>query len=64
MRFLHEQAEFPELLMAVERETQVEVALVEKDYWITHCLWALHETGLEIMRVARTTSGTTPGCSS
>lgn len=23
-------------------------SLIEKDYWVTHCLWALHETGLEL----------------
>lgn len=47
MNFVHDQPEFPSLLAAVERETQVEAALVEKDYWITHALWALHESGLD-----------------
>lgn len=48
MNFVHDQPEFSALLSAVGRETQVEVALVEKDYWITHALWALHETGLDL----------------
>lgn len=48
MSFVHDQPEFPALITAVERETRIEAALIEKDYWITHCLWALHETGLDI----------------
>lgn len=27
---------------------QIAAALVEKDYWVTHCLWALQEVGVEI----------------
>jgi hypothetical protein len=30
------------LITAVERETRIDAALVEKDYWITPALWALH----------------------
>jgi hypothetical protein len=48
MNFVHEQPEFSALITAVQRETRVEAALVEKDYWITHSLWALHETKLAI----------------
>jgi hypothetical protein len=48
MSFVHRLLDFPSLLMAVARETGVETALVEKDYWATHALWALHETGLDI----------------
>ena len=48
MSFVHELPDFPALLTAVERETGVEAALVEKDYWITHALWGLHETGLDL----------------
>jgi len=48
MSFVHEQPEFSALITAVERETRVEAALVEKDYWTTHSLWALHETGFAI----------------
>lgn len=48
MSFVHNQPEFSGLITAVERETRVEAALVEKDYWITHSLWALHETKLAI----------------
>lgn len=48
MSFVHDQPEFSALITAVGRETRVEAALVEKDYWITHSLWALHETKLAI----------------
>lgn len=48
MSFVHEEPEFAALLVQVADATRVAPALVEKDYWITHALWALHETGLDI----------------
>mgnify|MGYP001564366881 CR=1 FL=1 len=48
MSFIHDDPDFARLLAIVARETGVAAALVEKDYWVTHCLWALHETGLEL----------------
>jgi hypothetical protein len=48
MSFIHEKPDFSTLITAVERETRIDAALVEKDYWITHALWALHETGLDL----------------
>ncbi len=48
MTFVHDDAEFEQLLGIVARENQIAAALIEKDYWVTHTLWALHETGLEI----------------
>jgi len=48
MSFVHEDAEFQQLLRIVAHETGIAAPLVEKDYWVTHTLWALHETGLEI----------------
>jgi len=48
MTFVHEDREFQDLLGIVSRETGIAAALVEKDYWVTHTLWALHQTGLEI----------------
>lgn len=47
MSFVHQDDEFQQLLGIVARETGIAGALVEKDYWVTHTLWALHETGLE-----------------
>jgi hypothetical protein len=46
--FVHDDPEFQDLLRIVARERGLAVPLVEKDYWVTHALWALHETGLAI----------------
>lgn len=46
--FVHEDSEFIALLTQVSAKTGIATALVEKDYWITHSLWALHETKLAI----------------
>jgi hypothetical protein len=48
MTFVHDDPEFVALLAQVSAETGIAAALVEKDYWITHCLWALHEAKLAI----------------
>ena len=48
MSFVHEDPQFEQLLGIVARETGIAEALIEKDYWVTHTLWALHETGLDI----------------
>ena len=46
--FLHEHPEFPDLLAIVSERNGVGEALVEKDYWVTHTLWALREGGLRV----------------
>ena len=48
MTFVHDDAAFSVLLLQVSEATRVAPAMVEKDYWITHALWSLHETGLDI----------------
>lgn len=48
MKFLHDDAEFQDLLRIVSAERDIALALVEKDYWATHALWALHEQGFEV----------------
>ncbi len=48
MSFVHEDPQFEQLLAIVARDTGIAEALIEKDYWVTHTLWALHETGLDI----------------
>lgn len=48
MSFVHDDPDFGALLNQVSAETGIAAALVEKDYWITHSLWALHETKLAI----------------
>lgn len=48
MRFIHEDAEFVDLLQIVANETGIGRALVEKDYWVVHALWALHQGPFDI----------------
>ena len=48
MNFVHDEPGFASLLTQVADQTRIAPALVEKDYWITHALWALHETGLDL----------------
>lgn len=40
-KYLHDLAEFPELLRILESETGILAWLVEKDYWIMHVLYGL-----------------------
>ena len=40
-RFVHEHGEFDAVLSIVSERRGVSAALVEKDYWVTHSLWAL-----------------------
>ena len=44
--FLHEHSEFVALLRIVGERDSIEPILVEKDYWIMHALWGLHDLGL------------------
>lgn len=49
MTFIHDNPdEFADLLTIVASNKGIAEALVEKDYWVTHCLWAIHQTGLEL----------------
>lgn len=53
MTFLHESLDFGDLLNLVTedlsaRGIDLAPSLVEKDYWITHVLWALQVVGLEV----------------
>ncbi|MDF1561992.1 MAG: nucleotidyl transferase AbiEii/AbiGii toxin family protein [Deltaproteobacteria bacterium] len=48
MTFVHQDPEFDRLLRIVAQDREIDVALVEKDYWVTHSLWALHQTGLDL----------------
>jgi hypothetical protein len=43
--FLHEHKEFPALLRIIEEATGILTHLVEKDYWIMHCLHGLKSQG-------------------
>ena len=44
--FLHNHPQFPELIRIVAQEKGIDPALVEKDYWIMHCLYGLQQLGL------------------
>lgn len=47
MTFIHEHREFAAVLRAAAASSVLgNEALVEKDYWVTHALWALSNTGL------------------
>lgn len=48
MSLSHEDPDFDGLLRLVAQKRRLSVALVEKDYWVTHTLWALHQLGLDI----------------
>ncbi|MET0155732.1 MAG: nucleotidyl transferase AbiEii/AbiGii toxin family protein [Rickettsiales bacterium] len=44
--FLHRHPDFSELIRIVGREMAIDPVLVEKDYWIMHCLYGLQCLGL------------------
>jgi hypothetical protein len=47
LNYLHNHPEFKELLRAVEHQKKIDSSLVEKDYWIMHCLYGLQQGGFE-----------------
>ena len=48
MKFVHADPEFRDLISIVANAQGIAEALVEKDYWVTHTLWALQQEGLEV----------------
>ncbi len=44
--YIHNHPQFVELIRIVAREKRIDPALVEKDYWIMHCLYGLQQLGL------------------
>jgi len=44
--YLHNHPEFPDLIRIVAEEKGIDPALVEKDYWIMHCLYGVQQLGL------------------
>src|SRR4030081_4123786 len=44
--YLHNHPEFADLLRIVAQEKGIDPALIEKDYWIMHCLYGLQQLGL------------------
>jgi hypothetical protein len=47
VNYLHNHSEFNELLRAVERQKSIDRSLVEKDYWLMHCLYGLQQNAFE-----------------
>ena len=45
--FLHQRRDFDQLLAVVADERGLDPTLVEKDYWIMHCLWGLGAQGFQ-----------------
>ncbi|MBS0251439.1 MAG: nucleotidyl transferase AbiEii/AbiGii toxin family protein [Proteobacteria bacterium] len=43
--FLHNHKQFKDLIRIVAADKGIDPALVEKDYWIMHCLWGLKRLG-------------------
>lgn len=43
--FLHMRSDFNELVAIVADQRGIDPVLVEKDYWIMHCLWGLQASG-------------------
>ena len=44
--YLHNHSQFADLIRIVAEEKGIDPALVEKDYWIMHCLCGLQRLGL------------------
>jgi hypothetical protein len=45
--YLHNHPEFNDLIRIVAQEQSINPTLVEKDYWIMHCLYGLQKLGLK-----------------
>lgn len=48
MSFVHDEADWPDLLRIVAAETGRDSGMVEKDYWVTHVLWSIVHQGFEL----------------
>lgn len=45
-KYLHHHSEFPELIRIVADQLSIHPTLVEKDYWIMHCLYGLQQMSI------------------
>jgi predicted nucleotidyltransferase component of viral defense system len=45
--YLHNHPQFTDLIRIVAQERGIAPALIEKDYWIMHCLYGLQQLGLK-----------------
>src|SRR3954452_6571241 len=44
--YLHNHKQFSDLIRIVAEQKGIDPALVEKDYWIMHCLYGLQQLGM------------------
>lgn len=44
-KFLHQLPVFAELVEQLAQSLNVNPYLIEKDYWLMHCLWGLQQQG-------------------
>jgi len=44
---LHQRRDFGDLIAATAQAQGIAPLLVEKDYWIMHCLWGLQAQGVQ-----------------
>lgn len=45
--FIHNDPEFKQILSIVASNKSIDITLIEKDYWIMHALYALHQQGID-----------------
>ena len=62
--FLHQDKEFADLVRIVGDERSIDPVLVEKDYWIMHCLYGLQQMRLPFELKGGTGAGMTDVCAS
>lgn len=48
MKFPHDDPDFGQIVSALAERLDIQPGQIEKDYWITHVLWALNAAGLEV----------------
>jgi hypothetical protein len=54
--FVHEDPDFDALVRIVADKRGLALSLVEKDYWVTHALWVLLDSGFEVWLKGGTSS--------
>jgi len=58
--FLHARRDFGQLVSLIASERGIDPVLVEKDYWLMHCLWGLQAQGLRFELKGGTYQGQPP----
>ena len=45
--YLHERRDFADLIKVVAKNQKIDPSLIEKDYWLMHCLYGLQQAGYD-----------------